>query len=57
MIARIDKEKLMNTVDGKLEEMKQNLREKGRDTSHKEVSLRHFRKFVKTVGYDEFVGK
>lgn len=40
MIARIDKEKLMNTVDDKLEEMKQNLREKGRDTSHKEVSLR-----------------
>ncbi len=30
----------MNTVDDKLEEMKQNLREKGRDTSHKEVSLR-----------------
>lgn len=30
MIARIDKEKLMNTVDGKLEEMKQNLREKGK---------------------------
>ncbi len=30
MIARIDKEKLMNTVDDKLEEMKQNLREKGK---------------------------
>ena len=27
-----------------------------RDTSHKEVSIEAFIKFVKSVGYDEFVG-
>ncbi len=26
-----------------------------RDTSHKEVFLRHFKEFVMMVGYDEFV--